>query len=177
MQEYADAIHAKGAALQNCWGFVDGTVQPICRPGEHQRVVYNGHKRVHALKFQSVVAPNGLIANLVGPMEGRRHDCAMLLVCCKICRIFQMIQLETNPLCIYGDPAYPIRAHLIAPFGGAQLNNAQKTFNTSMSTCRIVVEWVFNDIINYFKFMDFKKKSQNWPQSYWQNVYCLCFNA
>ena len=38
------------------------------------RVLYNGHKRVHAIKFQSVVAPNGLIANLFGPVEGRRHD-------------------------------------------------------------------------------------------------------
>jgi len=41
----------KGAPLQNCWGFIDGTVRPICRPGENQRQVYNGHKRVHALKF------------------------------------------------------------------------------------------------------------------------------
>ena len=29
--------------------------------------IYNGHKRVHAIKFQSVVAPNGLVANLYGP--------------------------------------------------------------------------------------------------------------
>ncbi|KAL9977147.1 hypothetical protein ACROYT_G014520 [Oculina patagonica] len=33
---------------------MDGTVRPIARPGERQRVLYNGHKRVHALKFQSV---------------------------------------------------------------------------------------------------------------------------
>ena len=77
LKEYADAIFAKGAAIDFCWGFIDGTVRPICRPGENQRVVYNGHKRVHALKFQSIVAPNGLIANLYGPMEGRRHDCAL----------------------------------------------------------------------------------------------------
>lgn len=51
LQRYADAIYDKGAALSNCWGFVDGTVRPIARPGEHQRVMYNGHKRVHALKF------------------------------------------------------------------------------------------------------------------------------
>ena len=56
LQEYADAIHDAGGALENCWGFVDGTVRPICRPGEHQRLMYNGHKRVHAIKFQSVVA-------------------------------------------------------------------------------------------------------------------------
>ena len=61
LEEYANTIHNGGAALENCWGFVDGTVSgPICRPVQHQRSVYNGHKRVHAIKFQSVVAPNGL---------------------------------------------------------------------------------------------------------------------
>ena len=68
LQEYSDAISAKGAALDNCFGFIDGTVCPICRPGELQRVVYNGHKRVHALKFQCVALPNGLIGNLYGPV-------------------------------------------------------------------------------------------------------------
>ena len=68
VQEYCNAISAKGAALDNCFGFIDGTVRPICRPGELQRVVYNGHKRVHALKFQSVALPNGLMGNLYGPV-------------------------------------------------------------------------------------------------------------
>lgn len=68
LQLYADAVSLKGAALNNCFGFIDGTVRPICRPGEHQRVVYNGHKRVHALKFQSIALPNGLIANMYGPV-------------------------------------------------------------------------------------------------------------
>ena len=68
LEDFALAVHGKGAALENCWGFVDGTVCPICRPGENQRVMYNGHKRVHALKFQSVVAPNGFIANLYAPV-------------------------------------------------------------------------------------------------------------
>ena len=68
LESFACAIHQRGAALSNCWGFVDGTVRPICRPGEHQRIMYNGHKRVHGIKFQSVVAPNGLIANLYGPV-------------------------------------------------------------------------------------------------------------
>ena len=67
LQHYADAIYRKGAALDNCFGFIDGTVRPISRPGERQRVVYNGHKRVHALKFQSLALPKGLIGNLYGP--------------------------------------------------------------------------------------------------------------
>ena len=44
---------------------------------------YRGHctmgiNVIHAIKFQSVVAPNGLIANLFDPVDGRRHDSGML---------------------------------------------------------------------------------------------------
>ena len=75
LQEYANAIQVKGAALDNCFGFIDGTVRPICGPGEDQRIVYNGYKRVHALKFQSVALPNGLIANMYGPVG----ECLILI--------------------------------------------------------------------------------------------------
>ena len=68
---YADAIHNKGDALENCWGFIDGTVRPICRPIDNQRMVYNGQKRAHATKVQSILTPIGLITNLFGQVEGR----------------------------------------------------------------------------------------------------------
>ncbi|KAK9358467.1 hypothetical protein V1504DRAFT_460885 [Lipomyces starkeyi] len=32
------------AALDNCFGFIDGTVWPVRRPTLHEREVYNGHK-------------------------------------------------------------------------------------------------------------------------------------
>ena len=60
LEEYARAISDKGAALKNCFGFIDGTVRATCRPDENQREVYNGHKKVHGLKFQSVSLPNGM---------------------------------------------------------------------------------------------------------------------
>ena len=62
-----------------------------------------------------------------------------------------------NPYCIYGDPAYPLRVHLIAPFRNGVLTPPMMAFNQSMSTVRESVEWLFNDITNYFKFLDFKK--------------------
>ena len=52
LQTYVDIVTARGAPLPKCFGFIDGTVRPISRPGEHQRLLYNGHKWVHALKFQ-----------------------------------------------------------------------------------------------------------------------------
>ena len=39
------------------------------------RVIYNGHKRVHALKFQCVALPNGLIGNLFGPVGKFFGEC------------------------------------------------------------------------------------------------------
>ena len=77
LMEYCRVIKNKGVPLDRCIGFIDGTVRPICRPGRNQAIVYNGHKRVHALKYQSVALPNGLIGNMFGPLEGKRHDCAL----------------------------------------------------------------------------------------------------
>lgn len=72
LQTYADVIHRSGVPLTHCVGFIDGTVRKICRPQNNQRLVFNGHKRFHALKYQSITIPNGLVANMFGPVEGTR---------------------------------------------------------------------------------------------------------
>ena len=69
IMEWNSSYTRKGSALNNCFGSVDGTVRPICRPNVNQRQVYNGHQRVHALKFKSVAIPNDVIASLYGPMS------------------------------------------------------------------------------------------------------------
>ena len=74
MEQYAYAIQERGAALENCFGFMDGTVRPISRPNENQRLLYNGHKRVHALNFESVAIPSSLIAHLYGPLGKSLND-------------------------------------------------------------------------------------------------------
>ena len=145
--DYAQKVHNKGAPLNNCWGFVDGTVRPVCRPGVNQRVLYNGLKKVHAIKFQAVVAPNGMVANLFGPIEGRRHDAA-LLANSGLLQSLQQHSVAPNGdvLCIYGDPAYPLRQQL--QFGGANITPVQRHYNQAMSSVRVSVEWVFGDVIN-----------------------------
>ena len=34
LQLCANSIHAEGELLNNCWGFIDGTLNPTCRPRE-----------------------------------------------------------------------------------------------------------------------------------------------
>lgn len=48
---YAYKILAKGAPTNGrIWGFVDGTVWRVCRPSVYQRALFNGWKRLHAIK-------------------------------------------------------------------------------------------------------------------------------
>ena len=68
LQIYAQVISQRGSPLQNCFGFVDGTVRPIAKPDNNQRIVFNTRKRLHALKFQSLALPNGIIGYLYGPV-------------------------------------------------------------------------------------------------------------
>ncbi|CAM9777295.1 unnamed protein product [Discosporangium mesarthrocarpum] len=55
--------------------FVGGTLRPHYRPAGDvaQAATYLGFKRNHVIKFQGVVLPNGIIADLWGPTAGRRH--------------------------------------------------------------------------------------------------------
>ena len=109
LEKFAQTIHNIGAPLSNCWGFVDGTVRQICRPGEMQRTVYNGHTRVHAVKFQAIATPNGLVANLYGPVEGRCHESEMLADSAILPLLQQYsINQNGNQLCLWGDLTYPL---------------------------------------------------------------------
>ena len=78
LEHYAQIIHNRGAPLQDCFGFIDGTLCKSSKTQKNQQIVFNGHNRAHGIKFQSVVLPNGIIANLNGPYEGCRHDSTML---------------------------------------------------------------------------------------------------
>ena len=56
LQQYAETISRKGSPLNNCFGFIDGTVRPISRPGNGQRTVYNGNQRVYGLISRSAAS-------------------------------------------------------------------------------------------------------------------------
>lgn len=90
--------------------------------------------------------------------EGRRHDSGILADSQLLPLLNRHAFLPGGQLmCIYGDPAYPLRAHLIQPFRDRVLTPQMQAFNTSMSKVREAVEWLFNDVATSWKFIDFKK--------------------
>lgn len=60
-------------------------------------------------------------------------------------------------LCVYGDSAYPLRMNLQGPFKYGVLTPPMTRYNSAMNSVRCSVEWIFGDVINSFKSLDFKK--------------------
>ncbi|XP_075539760.1 uncharacterized protein LOC142574599 [Dermacentor variabilis] len=168
LEDFSKAVYDRGTPLRNCWGFVDGTARPICRPSVNQRVYFSGHKRHHALKYQAVMCANGIVCQLDGPYEGHRHDAGIL----RDSGLYEKLErlVQGNSYCIYGDPAYPLRPLLMRPYAGAALTRQQELFNKQMSTVRQAVEWGFGKTVAEFSFLDFKKNQklmlQNLGQMY-----------
>ena len=72
--------------------------------------------------------------------EGRMHDARMLA----LSNLYDELEdFAFSPagaeMCLYGDPAYPLRVHLQAPFRIAILTRAMQIFNDSMSAVRVSV--------------------------------------
>jgi hypothetical protein len=156
LERYCAAVSAKAPeSIAGVWGFIDGTIRPICRSSKGQQAMYNGHKRVHALKFQTVVTPDGLISHLFGPVDGRRHDLFMLN------ESGLKAELENNPAfhdkLIYGDPAYGCTNVFCCPYKGCRIDVEKQDLNKAMSGVRVSVEWSYGEVTKYFSYLDFKR--------------------
>ena len=148
----------QGAPLNRCWGFIDGTARPIARPSQDQRITFSGHKRVHAIKFQSIQLPNGITAHMYGPIEGRRHDSGILTESGILTQLENFTDETGEPYHLFGDAGYPLRPQLLCPFKGVNLTPQEIQFNKDMSKVRECIEWGFGEIVNQFALLDFKKK-------------------
>ena len=95
-------------------------MRSVCRPGEGQRQLYNRHKRVHGIKFQLIVCPDGMIANLYGPNEGRHHDSFMLARS----RILDQLQWNLSKADTYGTKVF-VRFREVSSLERFELKSSQ----------------------------------------------------
>ena len=97
---------------------------------------------------------------MFGPLEGRQHDAFMLAESGLLAKLQRFHTFSGEPYVIYGDPAYGVSRHILAPFHGARLTPQQQDFNRPMSKVRVSVEWAFGKILQYLTYMDFKKNQK-----------------
>jgi hypothetical protein len=163
LEEFATAIVEAGSPLLDVVGFIDGTVRPIARPTENQRSEYNGHHRVHAMKFQAVTTPDGIIVHLSGPYQGRKHDGAIYKASRLQATLLDRVKdTAGNNMCLFGDQGYknsPVLQTII-PGEEHELTDAQNAFNRAMAEVRAAVEWSFGCTLQYFAFSELKKSQR-----------------
>lgn len=161
LEEFHSAIRRQGAPCRTTFGFIDGTVRAVCRPIENQEMIYNGHKRIHAMKYQSVATPDGIIVHLSGPFAGNRHDLRLY----EISGITQTLRTDAKgyndrQMTLYGDPAYTLSNVMQRPFPTQGISPEERRFNERMSKVSVAVEWCFGYVLQYFPFSDFKKSQK-----------------
>lgn len=141
MQFYADAITTSHPIIHNVWGFIDGTCNFICRPGAGlQRICYSGHKKTHCLKFQLIVAADGLILSTYGGIAGSRNDLSLLQYS-KIKQRLAAISTDDNgrTFMVYGDGGYVSSGCILAPYRLAA-TPLQIVINKAHSAARVMIE-------------------------------------
>jgi nuclease HARBI1 len=146
---YSKAIQNRVAPLDSCVGFIDCTKIAMARPGgrtSNQRAVYSGHKRFHCFSYQSITTPDGLLFNIYGPEDGRRHDMTLYNKSGIDEELSVAILVDRKQFCIYGDAAYVLRPFLQVGFPTVNADPETSIYNAKMSSVRIAVEWTYKDI-------------------------------
>lgn len=159
-EEYAKAIHDRGAPLDNCVGFIDCTRIEICRPGGRgilQRSTYSGYKRKHCLIYQTVKTPDGLLFYMYGPEVGRRHDMTLYRERNLGAVLQVVLVINGTQYCIYGDEAYVMRPWLQKAFPRLSATAEELLYNTAMSAVREAVEWSYKDLKQLWTSQDFRR--------------------
>ncbi|ETV89785.1 hypothetical protein H310_15385, partial [Aphanomyces invadans] len=86
--------------------------------------------RKHALKYQAVTPPDGIIVHLHGPKPGSRHDAYLLAQSGLVEKLQRVLVVSGTRYVIYGDPAYGINDVIVSGFNGARLNEHQAEFKS-----------------------------------------------
>ncbi|EGG04849.1 uncharacterized protein MELLADRAFT_72295 [Melampsora larici-populina 98AG31] len=150
-------VQERNCPMDNCVGFLDGTVWRMARPKYNQRAFYNGHKRVHSLKYQAAVTPDGITANLTEAYIGSRHDTAIL----RMSGLSEVLErnakgFDGRQMMLYGDQGYQNSAVLLTPYVGLNLGPEQAAFNWIMASVRVAVEHELGRLRNIIRMTQYK---------------------
>lgn len=159
-EKYAMAIKTMGG-VDKCWGFIGETALQIRRLVSPQRQVFSGHKKF-ALKFQAVMAPDGIIVHMFGPLEGKEFG--LLERSGLYTELHDIFSGKEKHLFLYGGQEYNSRPLLKSPFKSAMLSEEQQQHNKAMSIVRKCVQWGFGKILQNFAFLDFEKNQKLYVQ-------------
>lgn len=173
--EFVECIRSKalslGAVLPvNIFGFIDNTMNRTCRPGggpaqdgenaprndpEIQRAFYNGWKKLHGFKWQTIDLPNGMHFNAMGPFSCRDNDLQTLDASGILIVMEELLRHFGFDAKMFGDSAYLVIHHGCLQARIENPTPQQQLINRVLGALRIIVEWDYGDAMTYFKTLDY----------------------
>ena len=168
MALFADSVVGIGGLLEDVVCFVDGKAWGTCKPkgdfiGDEaiamQQIFYNGYYRVHGLKMQNIMFPDGI--RLVHVESIQVHDSQLLQSSEFEVQLSTMfIDGDVNrPAQVYGDPAYSESRHVARKHKGAARTPEQLKKDVSMMAARAAVEDGFLVHSQLWSLMNLKNKN------------------
>jgi hypothetical protein len=181
LQRFSCAV-SKKSGVDVVFGFLDGTIRPVCKPGDAQNEVYNGKDCVHALKYQIVSTPDGIIRHLDGPWPGRRHDQHMVTSApwsagTPVLQNWLLAHPKTpyeSQYVIYADAGYATAPGIETPWPDGHFNLEHAAYNAAMCSSRIAVEWEFGHILFYWAAHHFKPQQKLLSEQGIGQIYFVC---
>ncbi|CAM9239686.1 unnamed protein product [Discosporangium mesarthrocarpum] len=126
-------IRAKtGDAGPPIQGFATSSTVHLDLDDVAQAATYSGYKRNHGTKFQGVVLPNGIIADLWGPVVGSRHE-GCLMISSLDARPREVQVGNHVQYYAYGDTAYAVLSHVKHGFKTSAPGLSEAVENENMS--------------------------------------------
>ena len=124
------------------------------------------------MKFQGIVAPNGLMVHLDGPYRAPQNDVGVLNDS-GLLRLLEehAVRPGSNPMDpphlrwfqVYGDSAYGVSPTIVSPYAGINPPTAeQRAWNTAMGGVRISVEHGFGLVVQSWPFLNCVAKQRIW---------------
>jgi DDE superfamily endonuclease len=144
--------------------FIDCTIVPSSRTGGGpmnpgifalrypyivQEAFYNGWKKCHGIKKQSIGLANGMAFQVSKGYSCRRHDLHILDESNVDARLVELTS-ENPPseqFTCYGDSAYPQMQRISCKRDGDE----HVALNSAMNGCRESIEWMYGDLSRYWK--------------------------
>jgi nuclease HARBI1 len=158
---YADAVTRFNPAIIDIWSFLDGTHRDIARPELQQRTVYNGKDRTHQLKYQLVLAPDGLFVSCCGPFVGTWHDVHILHDSQLQPALQPIVVGPQRTYMIYGDAAYQGQPLVLPPYVDPPVGSPFARVNAAFSSLRVRIENNFATMNNHWCATMLKKSQRS----------------
>ena len=135
-----------------CGGALDGSHIPIEVPQDSPSD-YHNRKGWHSVILQALVDDVGNFTDICVGWPGKVHDARVLQNSQLYAKgerghLFEerttIINATRVPVCVLGDPAYPLQPWLMKPFVNTGcLTDQQRHFNYRLSKARVIVEQAF----------------------------------